>query len=81
MLHCTIKLWRAFSSAAAGGPAIEKRSAYMNAFEARGEATVLAAEGQRQIALALAAWTKTTVRKMLGRLAPQQIATTTASRD
>jgi hypothetical protein len=50
----------------------------MNAFEARGEAMVLAAEGQRQIALALAEWVKTTFSKVFGRLAPQQAA---ASRD
>ena len=52
----------------------------MNVFEARGEAMVLAAEGQRQIAYALADWAKLTFRRMLGRVAPQQVATT-ASHD
>jgi hypothetical protein len=50
----------------------------MNVFEARGEAMVLAAEGQRQIALALADWVKTTFSKAFGRTAPQPVA---ASRD
>ncbi len=53
----------------------------MNAFEARGEAMSLAAEGQRQIALALAGWLKTTFSKAFRRLAPHQAATGTASRD
>jgi hypothetical protein len=53
----------------------------MNAFEARGEAMIQAAEGQRQIAHALADWAKAAVSKLLGRVAPQRVATTTASRD
>jgi hypothetical protein len=53
----------------------------MNVFEARGEAMILAAEGQRQIAYALVDWAKATLRRMLGRVAPHRIAATTASRD